>query len=321
MDIKQPGNTQTGGVFDFGAAPEAAKDAATVETETTTQEGTTEDTTVTSNANDTTQETQTQETPATETTDGSEQETDPQKTQQTVTETPFEIDGRTFASKAELVTAYKNSSTEGVRLSKLTKEYELKLAEREAKLLEMEAKQFDAPFPGALSADAEQEEAQLAMMPQHRQTEYILAKREWAQKQAQAKQEHAQRLQQSTEQQKHIKEVIEQSTKEMEGKPEEYPNFKELTPTMQKIVELSPALANRPETPYLSFWIAYGLNAYNKERALKTETEKAAATTKEKAKSAQTQLGKSGNGKTTTATPGNSSPIVSAWRDRNGVGL
>lgn len=316
MDEKQPGNAQTGGVFDFGAAPEAEKDAAAVEAETTT-EGT-ENTNITPNANETTTETQTQETPATETTDG--QETEPQTQQQTVTETPFEIDGRTFASKAELITAYKNSSTEGVRLNKLAKEYEFKLAEREAKLLEMEAKQFDAPFPGILSPDKEQEEAQLSMMPQHKQTEYILAKREWAQKQEQAKQEHAQRLQQSAEQQKHIKEVIEQSTKDMESKPEEYPNFKELTPIMQRIVELSPSIANRPETPYLSYWVAYGLNAYNKERALKAETSKAAAETKEKAKSAQTQLGKSGNGKA-TVTPGNSSSIVSAWRERNGVGL
>lgn len=316
MDTKTTGTEKTGGVFDFGPAPEAAKDAATVE-------GTTDQAT-----EQTTQEEQTTKQPegTTETTEDnlSNVNTSAEGAQEQTTETEqsFEVDGRTFTSRDELVTAYRNSSSEGIRLAKLTKEFENKLAEREAMILELEAKQVEQPFPGLLSTDKDQEEAQLSMLPQHKQTEYILAKREWEKEQATKKADFTQKQQQVEATKQHIKEIIEQNSEDMASKPQEYPMFKELGPTMQKVVALTPSIANRPETPYLSYWIAYGLSAFNKEKAQKTETQKATEAAKTTAKSAQAQIGKSGIGKqSASSTSGTTSSIAQAYRQRNGVEL
>ena len=306
------GSTQkTGGVFEFGPAPEAEKDVSTQETPDTN----------TPNAEETSQaQTETQpETTGEEIKEPilDEQGNPVEPVKEPVKET-FEINGRTFASKDELVTAYKNSSSEGVRLAKANEEAQHKMNEMSAKLLELQEAQTSAPFPGLLSTDPAQEEAQLEMLPQYKQTEYLLNKREWEQKQNGLKEANAQTRKQIEESNKHVKELIARNDQDMAGKPAEFPGYKELKPTMDKIVELTPVLANRPETPYLSFWIAYGLNAFNKEGATKTVAEKTAAETKVKVASAQTQIGKGGTGKPVNATASGESSIVSAWKDRNG---
>lgn len=306
------GSTQkTGGVFEFGTAPEAAKDESTQETPDTS----------TSNANETSQ-VQTETSPETTGNETQEITVDEQgnpveATKEPVKET-FEINGRTFASKDELVTAYKNSSSEGIRLAKANEEAQHKMNEMSARLLEMEEAQTSAPFPELLSADKAQEEAQLEMLPQHKQTEYILKKREWEQKQVGLKEANAQARKQVEESSKHVKDLIARNDQDMAGKPAEFPGYKDLKPTMDKIVELTPALANRPETPYLSFWIAYGLNAFNKENATKAVAAQTVTDNKVKVASAQTQIGKGGNGKPVNATASGGSSITQAWKDRNG---
>ena len=308
-----PGSTQkTGGVFEFGSAPEAEKDASTQETPDTN----------TPNAEETSQA-QTETQPETTGNETQEQVVDEQGNP--VTETAkepvketFEINGRTFTSKDELVTAYKNSSSEGIRLAKANEEFQHKMNEMHAQLLEMEEAQTSAPFPGLLSTDKAQEEAQLEMLPQHKQTEYILSKREWEQKQTGLKEANAQSRKQIKESSKHVKELIARNDQDMAGKPAEFPGYKDLKPTMDKIVELTPLLANRPETPYLSFWIAYGLNAFNKENATKTVAAQTVDANKVKVASAQTQIGKGGNGKPVNATASGGSSIAQAWKDRNG---
>jgi hypothetical protein len=196
------------------------------------------------------------------------------------------------------------------------------MTELNKKLLELEDKMGEAPFPGLLSADKEQEAAQLEMLPTHKQTEYILAKRDWEQKQAGLKTEREQRKAQLTESEKHMQEVIAESEKGMIAEPARYPGYESLKPTMAKIIELTPSIANRPETPYLSFWIAYGLNAFSKEQAVGNKTKETVNKKTQAAKSAHEQIGKSGVGKTSVAPAnGSGSSIVNAWKDRNGTGL
>lgn len=311
---KTTGTEKVGGVFDFGPAPEADKDAAAVDAEAGTQE-----TADTSNATqDTTQTTNdtTPDQPENQTVDGTEEKTDAA----VVADKPFEVNGRTFASKDELATAYRNSSAEGIRLNKVVETKELQLQELNKKLLELEDKLGDAPFPGLLSTDKDQEAAQLEMLPQAKQMEYILNKKEWEKTQAATKQAREQQRTQMVEGEKRVKEAIKQSEQEMIEQPEKYPGYSKLKPTMDKIIELTPSIANRPETPYLSFWIAYGLNAFGKENAAASKTKDATAKATETAKSAHAQIGKSGTGKQATTT-GEASSIVGAWRNRNGVGL
>ena len=314
----QTGSTQqsSGGMFDgLAGAPEATRDEANAETNV-------EDNASLSNASETSQE-QTETATEVEKEVGQEPKLDEQgnpivePVKEPVKET-FEINGRTFASKDELVTAYKNSSSEGIRLAKQHEEDWHQLNELSAKLLELEDAQQAMAFPELLSTDKDQEEAQLEMLPQHKQTEYILNKREWEKKQLGLKEANAQKRKQLETNKAEVKALIERNDQDMASKPEEFPSYKELKPTMAKIVELTPALANRPETPYISFWIAYGLNAFNKAKATKAEVNKTATATKDKAAAAQTQVGKSGIGKSGTATASGGSSIAQAWKDRNG---
>jgi len=313
MDTKT-GTEKVGGVFDFGAAPEAEKDAATVAPEETTESTETVTEPVVGTDNTTADTTEQTDNPT------DQQDTEGKTDTTVVAEKPFEVNGRTFASKDELATAYSNSSAEGIRLHKLVETKDLQVQELNKKLLELEDKLGDAPFPGLLSTDKDQEAAQLEMLPQARQMEYILNKKEWEKTQAASKQAREQQRAQFTEGEKRIKEAIEASEKEIMSQPEKYPGYEKLKPTMAKIIELTPSIANRPETPYLSFWIAYGLNAFGKETAVTSKTKEAAVKATEKAKSAHAQIGGSVAGKT-TAPSGAKSSIVDAWKTRNGAGI
>lgn len=314
---------QTGGVFEFGGAEQATKDAAaTGEQETeTTQEST--ETTVTDEGTNTNATEHTEESGQTEQTEVPEgTEVKEGQQQQTVQESPFEVDGRTFATRDELITAYKNSSSEGKRLDALVKERERMLAEREQKVLELEEKFAEQPFPGLLSTDKEQEAAQLDMLSTAKQTEYILAKREWEATQRAAKEQRVQQKAALEESTKSVRKVIENNEREMTTKVAEYPGFAELKPTREKIIELTPCIANRPETPYLSFWIAYGLDAFNKAEAAKKKGIEGKDAARQVAKSAQQQVGGGGAGKPTNASATSSeSAIVRAYKERNGAGI
>ena len=294
------------GMFDgFGASPEAEKDAATVED---TGAGAGEETT-------------TQAQPENTGTEGTETQAQPENTG---TEVFAEVNGRAFTSKDEFVKAYTNSSAEGIRLDRLNAEKDLLLAEKEKRILELEDLTGAQTFPGLLSADKEQEAAQLEMLPQHKQTEYILAKREWEKGQADAKVQREQKRTQTAEAAKRVQNVIADNEKEMMVQSDKYPDYALLKPTMSKVIELSPCIANRPETPYLSFWIAYGLNAFSRAQAERAKTAAGAEAAKLKAQAAQRQAGGiPGSGKAPNAKPadGSGSSIVSSWRDRNGAGL
>lgn len=314
MDIKTGTETKqssekTGGVFEFGAASEAEKDSTKVETPETSENTENKDT-ASSNSTDSNATSENQE--------GTEEHVEGEE--QVVTEKPFEVDGRTFTTRDELITAYKNSSAEGIRLDRLTKNYQHEVSELTKKLLELEEKQGALPFPGLLSLDPEQEAAQLEMLPNHKQTEYILNKKDWEKQQTVLKEQREQRKAQLVTSDTGVKEAIETSEKEMTSQTDKYPGFEKLKPTMAKIIELTPSIANRPETPYLSFWIAYGLDAFSKAKAINTKTNETIKAVQDGAKLAHTQIGKSGTGKPVSATTSNSG-IVNSYRERNKVDL
>lgn len=329
----ETGDTQgtSGGMFEFAGAEQASKDAASVDSTEQEETGTPE------TGADEAQAQQershdTAETGETGETDGdADPNQDPQaeegkkdQTQQGAQkEETFEIDGRTFASKAELITAYKNSSAEGKRLAALEKERAVQLADLEKKVLDLEEKLEDQPFPGLLSPDEAQEAAQLEMLPQHRQTEYILNKKDWEKQRAAAKAQREQKKAQLEEASKRTKQLIEEHEQGMAQNKEKYPMFEELKPTRDKIVELTPAIANRPETPFLSYWIAYGLEAFNRAQAAAKKIADAKENAKVTARSAQVQQGEGGDGKPTSATKtgAGQSSIVSSYRERTGGGL
>lgn len=327
------GDTQgtQGGMFEFAGAEQASKDAAAVEQEQgqeerAPQQGSDEQTE--QGAETGGQEATGAEGEGAQTGDPEQEaqaaEGDPKDVQAKVTkEEPFEVDGRTFASRAELATAYQNSSAEGKRLAALEKERAWQLAERDKQILELEERLEDQPFPGLLSPDEAQEAAQLEMLPQHKQTEYILNKKEWEKQRATTKAQREQRKKQLEDLATQTTQAIEENEQKMSSAKEKYPLFDELKPTRAKIVELTPSIANRPETPYLSYWIAYGLEAFNRAQATAKRAAAGKETAKAKARSAQVQQGEGGDGKPTSAasTGGGASSIVNSYRERTGGGL
>lgn len=306
MEVKEgTDGSKVAGMLDFGPAEQADKDAATQgnEEQQNTQE-TTEGQPETEQVVEGNEEQK-------ENTDGKEGDTN----SDTVIGAPIEVEGRKYKDVNELVTAHVQSSNEGRRLARLAEEKDAMLQELQAKVLELEGKELEQKFPGEMSED------QLELLPQHKQTEYIIAKNRWADQQATLKTQREQGLKKHEEYQKNLKETIDNNDREMASHQDEFPGYKDLKPTMDKIRELTPCLSNRPETPYLTFWIAYGLNAFNKAKATAGKTQQVNDAAKNASLSTVRQAGGEGKGKAPGKADAGESSIVKAWRDRNGAGI
>jgi hypothetical protein len=81
-----------------------------------------------------------------------------------------------------------------------------------------------------------------------------------------------------------------------------FPKFKELESARKEVIQLTPIIANRPETPVLAYYLALGIEAANNLQVAseKTNGSRSAAAKKAAASQAQTLKGGERTGKRNT---------------------
>jgi hypothetical protein len=155
----------------------------------------------------------------------------------------------------ELVKLYELSSAEGIRLAQKVKEVQELLNEKEKQLLELELKLDQPPFK--ILTDEE-----LELLPTKEQVAYHLKLEKWQQEKEAKKAKLEQIKKMEEEEQNKLKEYIVSKVDEMSNDEKKYPNYNELIPTMEAIIQEAPFLTGHKETPEIVYYLALGLKYY-----------------------------------------------------------
>lgn len=196
--------------------------------------------------------------------------------------------GRKFKTVEEAGKLYNESSREAKRLAGEAKIKELavtdltgKLEEANKTILAMQEYISNAAYtpnvPEKYKGMSEKE--MLEAMTEDEKLDYRLDKREWGKKvegfrkQMEAAKGEAEKAATA------LKTAQERVWARMEATPDEFPGYSELKPTVQRIMEETPALHNMAEGPYIAFFIAMGDSylTYLKNAAAHTKASKTSA--------------------------------------------
>jgi hypothetical protein len=189
--------------------------------------------------------------------------------------------GKTFKDAAELLATYDASAPEAQRLAGENKTLTLtigglesQLAETRDSLLKMQEyianSAYSPNVPEKYKGMPETE--MLAAMTEDERFEYRLDKREWSKKVEAFKTKMMNAKAESEALAGKIKAEIARVETTMSQDTASYPDFTELAPLRAEILKESPHLANRPDTPYIAYYVARGIMA-DRERAEKTRLE------------------------------------------------
>lgn len=206
--------------------------------------------------------------------------------------------GREFKTPSELLTTYDASSTEARRLAAEAKTSVLAMDDLSGKLndanktiLAMQEYIGNAAYmpnvPEKYKGMAEKE--MLETMTDDEKLDYRLDKREWGKKVETFKTQMAKAREESEAIATRVKSEIERNEAMMSQDKETYPDFTGIKPLRDEILKQSPHLANRPDSPYVAFYMATGIIAL-KEKAESAKLEaqsRASAAAKAEAAAAQ----------------------------------
>lgn len=176
--------------------------------------------------------------------------------------------GRVFKDQAELLTTYDASSQEAQRLDTESKTLKLtaedmsnKFNEANATILAMQEYIGNAAYipnvPEKYKGMTEVE--MLEAMTDDEKLDYRLDKREWSKKVENFKTQMAKARQESEAIAVRTKAEIDRNEAIMSRDKETYPDFTELKPLRDEIIKQSPHIANRLDSPYVSYYMAAGI--------------------------------------------------------------
>ena len=191
--------------------------------------------------------------------------------------------GKTFKDTAELLTTYDNSATEAVRLAGESKTMKIAMEDMNGKvqaanatILAMQEYINNAAYmpnvPEKYKGMTETE--MLGSMTEDEKLDYQLDKREWKKKVDSFKTQMAKAKDESESLAKAVTAEMARVEQAMSKDPVKYPDFAALEPLRAEILKESPHLANRPDAPYVSFYMAHGILALKeKEETARLEAE------------------------------------------------
>ncbi len=182
--------------------------------------------------------------------------------------------GRVFKTPTELLTAYENSSNEGVRLAAEIKTIKAahealngQLQEANKALMELqEYVSTTGTFPGAKTPD------EVAAMTEEERYNYYSDKRAWEAKRTEYSNRISNAKKAAEEYAKNVRSIIDRTEREMAADTAAYPGFTDMAELRGEILKNSPHLDNKPDTPYVTYFIAKGLLA-GREAAEKARLE------------------------------------------------
>lgn len=189
---------------------------------------------------------------------------------------PITVDGREYKTTEEVVTGMQQSKHEGIRLNGVVKAMQQELSALREKHLALELK---AGMP--VFATKTQEELDL-MEPDDRAL-YKLEKKQFEEKLGQFKGEHEKQLAKMKQENGQRVERIKNTFAGMRKNTEKFPMHKELEPMMSHLLEVSPWLAGKDDTPFVLYYAAYGYNEYKKAVGAKDVTAKSIEAAKSQA--------------------------------------
>lgn len=201
---------------------------------------------------------------------------------------PITVDGREYKTAEEVITGMQQSKHEGIRLNGVVKAMQQELSALREKHLELELKAGTPQF--AVKTDEE-----LALMEPDDRALYKLEKKQFEEKLAKFKSEHEKELAKMKQDGAQRVERIKKTFTDMRSNTEKFPMHKELEPQMAHLLEVSPWLAGKEDTPFILYYAAYGYNESRKALAAKAETVKSTEAAK-----AQAAAGAAASGSTTT---------------------
>lgn len=182
--------------------------------------------------------------------------------------------GKTFKDAAELLESYDASAPEAKRLADENKTFKLtmddisaKLTDANSTILKMEEYIANSAYtpnvPEKYKGMTETE--MLENMTEDEKLDYKLDKREWKRKVESFKTQMANAKAEAESIAKQTKAEIAKAEQVMSQDTASYPDFTDLTPLREEIMRQSPHLANRPDSPYVTYYMAMGILAL-KER-------------------------------------------------------
>lgn len=179
-----------------------------------------------------------------------------------------------FEKPEDMEVAHLHSSAEGRRLHKELVQRESALEAMAAELGELKAKLAEGPAFQELTPE------QLAEMDPGEKAEYFAARTEHRLRSEQAKEKQAQQQARAKQEQAQLVAGINARIDFMAANPDKFPEYQELGPVMDDLLERASWLAGKPETPDVLYAIAYGRKAMARDGLAK----KASAASEEKRK-------------------------------------
>lgn len=232
------------------------------------------------------------QTPAPEVVDGKPVETPEPQPGNTVLKAK---NGREFKDQSELLTTYDASSTEAQRLAGEAKTLKItgedtsnKLKEANATILAMQEYIGNAAYQPNVPEKYKgmNESEMIAQMTDDEKLDYKLDKREWGKKVESFKTQMANAKAESEAIAVRIKAEIDRVESVMSSDKANYPEFTELAPLRNEILKQSPHLANRPDSHYVAYYMAFGIASTREKAESARLTEQSRATAAANAASA-----------------------------------
>lgn len=185
------------------------------------------------------------------------------------------------------MTAYEQSSSEGTRLNRELKQATANTHAIETRMTELQVRLDETP-PFKLLTDTE-----LAELDHPKQTDYIVKRNAWESDKTQRKDNLARVQKESEKADEADRNFIFARSQHMDSHPDEWPDYKEMLPTMEHILEIAPFMGGMRGTPEMLYHAAQGLTLHRQKIAQKAQEAKAA---QETAATAAAQVGAIGTG-------------------------
>lgn len=200
--------------------------------------------------------------------------------------------GREFKTPDELLSAYENSSAEGLRLAMEAKTLKLaqedmanKLQMANTALLDLQSVAGNGLYPGLKNSE------EVEAMTEDERFNYYQDKRDWGKRQEELKARVETAKEDSEKFAKRVQEEIARNDQLMASDPQRYPEYKDLAPLRDQVLATSPHLANRPDSQYNAYFIALGMTKLKEMETARTMSDKARAEAAAKADAISRQAG------------------------------
>lgn len=182
---------------------------------------------------------------------------------------------------SQLEVRYGESSSEGKRLHQTLEGTKAEIAKHKAELAALNERVRKNSSFKELS---EQELQKLREESPAAYTDYVLAKRQRDQEEADFKTSQERQSQTRETEQREVSTAVRNRVMEMRANPNDYPHYRELEPVMEELLDMAPHLSGYKSSPDILYMAALGIASLNSRKAAAKAATDATKTAADKAK-------------------------------------